>query len=307
MKIAIIGSGVTGLTCARRLIAAGHNPVVFDKGRGLGGRLATRRAEPGVQFDHGAQMIPCATHGFRTLLDAATSAGFVAPWDTGTQEVRYVGTPGMTGFAKFLAQGVDLHQATEITSVTHHAKGWDIASDAPLGRFDRVICTVPAPQATRLVGAALPHALDPVLYDPSLTLMVALTREIAAPDTRTDPSETVAWIARDSAKPGRPSRQCWVVQAAPAWSAAHLERSKDEIATLMLDPFLAMHGLGAADVAHATAHRWRYARVVRPLGTPFVASQDATLHAGGDWCLGPTVEHAWQSGTAIADDILASA
>ena len=52
----IIGSGSAGLACARTLAAAGLGPVVLDKGRGIGGRLATRRVGA-MQFDHGAQYV----------------------------------------------------------------------------------------------------------------------------------------------------------------------------------------------------------------------------------------------------------
>ena len=56
-RIAIIGAGLAGLSAARALTAAGHTPVVFEKSRGLGGRLATRRTEFGP-IDHGAPGIP---------------------------------------------------------------------------------------------------------------------------------------------------------------------------------------------------------------------------------------------------------
>ena len=49
------------------------------------------------------------------------------------------------------------------------------------------------------------------------------------------------------------------------------------------------------------------ARVTQALGRPFLTNVDGTLHLGGDWCIGARVEAAWQSGTAIADDILARA
>lgn len=59
-------------------------------------------------------------------------------------------------------------------------------------------------------------------------------------------------------------------------------------------------------VTHAAAHRWRYARVTRPLCQPFLTDATGTLHLGGDWCIGPRIEAAWDSGTAIAADILAN-
>ena len=307
MKIAIIGSGMAGLACAARLAEAGLAPTVFDKGRGIGGRMATRRAEGAFQFDHGAQVIPCDSDGFRALLDAAGAAGHVAEWDMGECRTRAVGTPGMTALAKYVARGLDLHQGTEITALTQTIEGWDLTANKPLGTFDRVICTAPAPQTAKLADHALTDPLGAVTYSPSLTLMVALHRALEAPATQADPTDALAWIAHDSAKPGRTTQNCWVAQASTDWSIAHLELSKDEIAARMLDLFLTHHGLDATDVAYAAAHRWRYALVDTPLGQPFVTSADRTLHAGGDWCLGPRIEHAWQSGTAIADDILSAA
>lgn len=307
MKIAIIGSGMAGLACAARLSKAGLAPTVYDKGRGLGGRMATRRVEGGLQFDHGAQMIPCEDSAFCTLLEDARASGHVADWDMGDGTPKTVGTPGMTALAKYLAQGLDLYQQTEITSVTQTDAGWDLTADHAVGTYDRVICTAPAPQTGKLVGHALTDPLDHVAYAPSLTLMVALNRPLDAPDTQANPTDAFAWIAQDSAKPGRPSQYCWVAQASAEWSVTHLELSKDEIATRMLDLFLTHHGLEATDVAYATAHRWRYALVTQPLGQSFVTSPDGTLYAGGDWCLGPHIEHAWRSGTAIAEDILRAA
>ena len=54
MRIAVIGAGLSGLAAARRVIAQGHDAVVFEKSRGLGGRLATRRTDDGMPLDHGA-------------------------------------------------------------------------------------------------------------------------------------------------------------------------------------------------------------------------------------------------------------
>ncbi|MEO0944486.1 MAG: FAD-dependent oxidoreductase, partial [Pseudomonadota bacterium] len=58
--IVIIGAGMAGIACARSLRAAGVPVRLIDKGRGIGGRVATRRAEVAdalVTFDHGAQYL----------------------------------------------------------------------------------------------------------------------------------------------------------------------------------------------------------------------------------------------------------
>lgn len=53
-KIAVIGAGMAGITAARSLKAAGHRVQVFEKSRGSGGRLASKRSEMG-RINLGAQ------------------------------------------------------------------------------------------------------------------------------------------------------------------------------------------------------------------------------------------------------------
>ncbi|MEZ5225442.1 MAG: FAD-dependent oxidoreductase [Acidimicrobiales bacterium] len=44
----IIGAGLAGLVAARRLSESGRRVIVVDKGRSVGGRLATRRLGSGA-------------------------------------------------------------------------------------------------------------------------------------------------------------------------------------------------------------------------------------------------------------------
>ncbi len=307
-RIAVIGSGMAGLACARRLADAGYNPIVFDKGRGIGGRLATRRAPDGWQFDHGAQYITATAPRFAALLNEAETAGAAALWADGSDRPHVVGTPGMTGLPKYLARGIEIRQGVEVTALRESNLGWTVTLADGAEVFDRVVVTVPAPQLSTLLGPEQPlsHEVAGVRLDPCLTVMAAFDPDAPQPFvTRADPDAPLAWIAQDSSKPGRPAPACWVAQASPAWSAAHLEFAPNAIVALML-PMLCKHlGTDGLAVRYAAVHRWRYARVAVPLGRPFARDASCTLYAGGDWCLGARVEAAWISGDAIAQDILA--
>jgi renalase len=303
--IVIIGSGIAGLACARRLADAGLSPVVLDKGRGIGGRVATRRVGD-LQFDHGAQYVNAHGAGFAAALHSLGDS--VAGWEDGTGRTHNVGVPGMSAIPKALGAGLDIRQNAQVARVVQDDNSWALHLDTDTMRAARVVVTVPAPQMAGLLGAEHPlvAALAPVRLAPCLTLMAAVTAP-APFIARQDADDPLAWIAQDSAKPSRPQSAAtlWVAQSGEAFSRAYLEESPTQIAARMLPLLCDRLGVTADRVTHASAHRWRYARVTQALGQPFLRSPDATLYLGGDWCIGPRVEAAWISGTAIADDILA--
>ncbi|MBA3611032.1 MAG: NAD(P)-binding protein, partial [Rubrobacter sp.] len=101
----IVGAGISGLLAATELQAAGWTVTVLDKGRGVGGRMATRRID-GASFDHGAQFFTVRTERFQNLVDGWLAAGAAAEWSRGFPNAageggndghpRYRGSNGMT-------------------------------------------------------------------------------------------------------------------------------------------------------------------------------------------------------------------
>ncbi|CAL74389.1 hypothetical protein BRADO0443 [Bradyrhizobium sp. ORS 278] len=148
--IAIIGAGMAGLACARRLAAAGQAVVLFDKGRAPGGRLATRRAED-FQFDHGAQYVTARDDGFAADLANLAAGGSAAPWEAGAAGA-WVGTPGMSALARAFAAGLTIHCGTPVTALTRTPDGWRLEVGETAHRAVRVVLTLPAPQAASLLG-----------------------------------------------------------------------------------------------------------------------------------------------------------
>lgn len=308
--IVIIGSGMAGLACARRLVDAGREPFVIDKGRGVGGRIATRRvsiAGQDLTFDHGAQYFTVRDPEFSAQINAA--GGNTARWEDTTVETRLVGTPGMASLPKVLAKGLHIKQEIEVKALRQHGSQWLLETNDEDISVRRLVMTIPPLQAARLLGDTHPmtNILTAVEMAPCLTLMAVFPPEVPRPFvSRASDTEALAWIAQDSAKPGRNSAMtAWVAQACPHWSALHLDEAPVVIAARML-PLLA-DAIGARPelAVHSVAHRWRYARVVTPLGQPFLRNDAGNLWLGGDWCLGARVEAAWRSGDAIGQDVLA--
>ncbi|MEM1163764.1 MAG: FAD-dependent oxidoreductase, partial [Pseudomonadota bacterium] len=244
---------------------------------------------------------------FKTVLEAARDAGAVDLWEGGSGEEHFVGVPGMSAMAKYLAKGLDIQQKEEVRTLSPVNDHWAVNTETAERTADRVAMTVPAPQAAKLLGPAHPLSarLGHVKMAPCLTLMAAFGDAAPVPFAqRRDASDDLSWIACNSDKPGRPGPGCWIAQAGVAWSEKHLELERDDIAALMLPMLCDRIGADPASALFAAAQRWRYAHVATPLGAPFLKDENGSLWLGGDWCLGPRVEAAWDSGTAIANDIL---
>ena len=75
----------------------------------------------------------------------------------------------------------------------------------------------------------------------------------------------IAWLARESSKPGRGIVERWTVQASAAWSQEHLQDSADRVTAKLIKAFSEVTGI-RAEPAHAQVHRWLYAKTERPLG-----------------------------------------
>ena len=306
-NIAIIGAGMTGIVCARNLKDAGYEPVIFEKSRGIGGRMATRRISEVLQFDHGAQYITAKNENFQSFIETAISAGCAAHWRI-EEKNTFVGRPSMNSFLGSVVEGLSLQLNTEILKVQKSKHGWMLSSENQNQLFDTVVLALPAPQIINLIGEhnSLSQELRNVEMKPCLTLMAAFPFNKAAPFiTRREPNDDLAWIAQDSAKPYRPREYtCWVAQAGDDWSTKYLEYDKDEIARILTPMLCDRLRVSSSGLLYSSAHRWRYSRVTKPLGTPFLFDNSATLYVGGDWTVSARVEGAWESGTAISRAIL---
>jgi len=117
----------------------------------------------------------------------------------------------------------------------------------------------------------------------------------------------IAWLARESSKPGRGPIERWTVQASPDWSERHLEDDAERVKAKLLKAFTEVTGI-RAQPPYAEVHRWRYAQTTEPLVNATGKSHlwDARLGIGacGDWCLGHRVEDGFVSGLEMALAVL---
>ena len=325
MTTAIIGAGMAGLACAQQLINAGHSVKIFDKGRGPGGRMSTRRMNTPmgeVRWDHGAQFFTARGETFRAAVSNWKSAGAVAEWtgnfltlghgDGGRSktDAKYVGTPGMNGIIRYLAEGCDVIWNKRAETISGTAGDWRITFEdgtAETG-FEKIVVAIPAEQAADLLRSTAPSFAEEAGSIVSAPCWAVLLAYDAPLDAGFDGAKILngplSWIARNASKPGRGPAEAWVLHASADWSRENVNEQKDEVAAKLTRHFRAMSGAPAP--VFSAAHRWLYAMVEHGAATPCRWDANLKIGACGDWRIAPRVEAAWTSGHALALEILES-
>ncbi|MEM8749097.1 MAG: FAD-dependent oxidoreductase [Pseudomonadota bacterium] len=321
--VAIIGAGMAGMTCATLLARAGRASVVYEKSRGLGGRMSTRRVELDGQqktlaFDHGAQFFRARNPDFEAFIDSLATSALWHPQpfkdSVSLDEPLRVGSPAMNRVFASPHPAIDIRLNTRVRTIKRDDDGWtvEIEGESEKAVHPFVASMVPVDQARDLVAtnAAIRSQLANVHLNPCWALMLAFETSLDVPfDVWRYVSEDIGWAARNSSKPGREgSFDCWVVHAAPEWSKAFLEIDAENAARRIFERFseavMFQTGVHLPKTVYSSAHRWRYAQTVEALGKPYASDETGSLFLGGDWCLGGRVEAAFESGAAIAKAVL---
>ncbi len=331
-RIAVIGAGVAGAACAAGLLRIGLDVTAFDKSRGVGGRLATRRAQwidgDGVArfaaFDHGCAELTANGPRFRAVIDRAVALGGATRWrqqvharfPAARRRDAVVPTPDMPSFCQNLLNGVPLRLGHAVTGLQRCAGGWmlHLADEQAEGPFEHVVLAIPAGQAATLLRGHRDEwadALATVRMSPCWTLM-ALTDELDWPwDAAQVERGELAWIARNDRVPGRDSEGVvpWVAHATTAWSLAHLDEDPARVSEILCDALgRLLTGGPPPRWHHAIAHRWRHARCMQPTHGDFDHWWSTATGIGvcGDAFGDGSVEAAWCSGDGLASAVIAS-
>ena len=337
--IAIVGTGMAAITCARTLVQAGHRVTMLEKSHRVGGRMATRNSPFGT-FDHGAQYFTVRDPRFSLALQTTPtvckrwSANTVRVLDEHGQlasaslpptEPHWVSSPGMNSLPARWAQPLmDARQIEMETRVTHIERDalnpaqWQLRttgnqdSTHVFSGVDAVVLATPAPQARALLetcrqAAPLLKKTGNVRVAPCWTLMLAFPQAVQPGLVGLGPQwnaarsthHRIAWLARESSKPGRTAIERWTVQASAQWSLDHLQDDATRVQAKLLKAFAEVTGIHA-EPAHVDTKRWLYAQTTQPLGQSHLWDATTGLGLCGDWCLGHRVEDAFVSGLELA-------
>ncbi len=309
----IVGAGMAGLTAAAALRAKGWSVLLVDKGRGVGGRMATRRIGDS-RLDHGAQFFTVRDPRFVHAVQRWEQAQVVAPWFTENGHVRYRAAGGMNALTRHLAEPFEVRTETQVALVEPVDQGWHVvtASGETLNAAALVL-TPPAPQTAALLAACsdrLPSgivsAVSRIAFDPCFAWLATLDgpSRVPPPGYLRPDGGPIEWIADNTQKGLSTGAAALTIHARASFSREHLDAPQEEVAGLLAqaaEPWL------GARVTASQLHRWKFSRPVDEYPSPCLFTPEpAPLAIAGDAFGGSRIEGAFLSGLAAAEALLAS-
>ncbi|MBC7734554.1 MAG: NAD(P)-binding protein [Bacteriovorax sp.] len=332
-RVAVIGAGIGGLTCARELRLRGCEPVVFEASGRLGGRCSSRSTSVGW-FDDGAQSIGGATRLGAYAVQRPGELAALHPWTvpaTPTEDERKgrdwdkdedeadatrtlklmgaVGVPSMLALAHAVARPLDVRLHTSIQRAWRRGATWVLRDSA--GEidedFEAVVLGIPAPLALPLAreSAGLAAALRAVRYRSRWVLLLGSERAVNLPGYREFQGSPIERVAAMHSKPGRSSAmpQRWFVEADERWSLQHAHEDAETVADSLLDNFRS-HAGRSVTPNFLCAHQWQHAFVETPAAMPghpeCLWDDEMRLGVCGDSVVASQLDRVHRSGLAMA-------
>jgi predicted NAD/FAD-dependent oxidoreductase len=311
----IVGAGLSGLSAANDLQQAGHNVLLVDKGRGLGGRLAGRRIGD-ASFDHGAQFMTTRDQRFAATVQGWIADGVAEEWyssfpgSSGESHPRYRGVPTMTAIAKHMATDLNILRSVRVLEIAQSDNQWLVSLDnGEQVTAKSMLITAPVPQTIDLLAAgniqlsdANQARLELIEYETCIAVMAVLDgpSTIPAPGAMAVHNSPVAWLS-DNQQKGVSTIPAVTIHGSGDFSTEYFELDRQAAGQQLINA--AQPLLGAA-VKEFQVHGWRYSKPSVVDSEPcMLASTDTQLPPlalAGDAFNGPRVEGAVVSGWAAA-------
>lgn len=297
---------MAGLTAATLLQDQGWKVTVIDKGRGVGGRMATRRLGDGGRADHGAQFFSTHSPEWQAWNAHWVQAGITRKWFDRREKPRYIVANGMSQLPKTMAQSLHVLTGVRIVRLEKTQGSYTVTSESgDTWTADRIVITFPAPQAWELLttsglGEAHQAVLKSISYAPCFTVMAVLdgVSDLPAPGGMMPDSPILGWVA-DNFQKGISPIPTLTLQTTPEFSRQHLEDPQEELKNQILAS--AAPWIGDRKILESSIHRWRYSLAETKYPATFFYDDSLPgVYLGGDGFGEGHVEAAFLSGYRIA-------
>ncbi|WP_209123225.1 NAD(P)/FAD-dependent oxidoreductase [Alkalihalobacillus sp. BA299] len=286
-SVLIVGAGLAGLMAAKQFSGENVNYIILDKGRSVGGRMATKRLNGG-RSDYGAQFFTARSDRMKNLVKQWEQEGIIHTWAKGFHQMkdiadlgsltlhhdgypRYAGKNGMNALTKQLANGLNIKLEHEVEKIEWTDK-WSIFvrvgknSELLTYTADQLMLTSPIPKSLALLSdGRLPleeqllEELKNTSYFPCLCAMIALDRPTQIPKPGgIQIKEGLISFLGDNAQKGISDTIVVTIHGNEHWSRKNYEQDDQYILEKLIEAARPL--LGDGKVIEKQLKRWRYSK-----------------------------------------------
>lgn len=322
-KVAIIGAGIAGLAASRTLRKAGIESTIFEKSRGVGGRVNTRNVHSTYVFDTGATSIaPRGKSIQRVMLEELSTEQLVkiekpiythvnlktAKGDQSRTTDRYVYSNGIGQLPKLLAEGLDIRFNHEIDRIDKREREFVLFDES----FDTLILTPPIPQTAQLLWTMDENRpIANAVYRPCISLLFGFDAPL--PETPyhalldVEQIHPLTWVSLESVKsPLRApeGKSTMVLQLSARFSLENYQKSDAWLIETGLQFTKHLYGESFATAEVAMVKKWKYSQPTGLGKFEAINIPGSNLLIASDGITGARIEDAFECGVRVANLII---
>ena len=322
-NIAVIGAGLAGTTFASKMKRK-FDVKVFEKSRGVGGRMSTRKEIPFI-FDHGAQFFKIKTTHFKNFLSELFSQQIIKPWSFrlayfNGQDLKkiklikdadkfFVGVPNMDSIIKYLSKNCNVILNTKIERIIKENDKWNLYDQdrKSYGLYDWVVLSLPAQQSLELISEKVSFypLVKKIKMKGCFSLMIGMNKSLSLNyDAALIANEDIAWLAINNSKPCRMNNYCLLINSSYEYADRNMNTSKNKVLKHMLNISSKLINYDLFESTMIKIHQWRYVEAkCSPIENFFVDHKEKVAVCG-DWFVNSRVEGAFISANELSKEIM---
>ena len=322
-NIAIIGAGITGVTLAN-LLQKKYNLTVFEKSRGVGGRMATRRAEP-YQFNHGAQYFKIENKEFKDFVQPLMVNKIIKPLKANQIKILnkkvikrtkiynqqyFTADSKMNSVVKCLINNnFSIKLLCKIEKILKENDNWFIidSDKVSYGPYDWLFITIPPNQAIEILYSNFKYLdiIKKIKMRSCYSLMLGFDeiKEFDF-DTALFLDEDVQWLSISKKILEQKEYYNLLINSSYNFAEQNINGSKDKISNYLIKQVSDILQCELNNYKHKALHFWKYAMSEKNNNLGSLIDEDLKVIVCGDWCMNGKVEGGFLSAKNAANKLL---
>ncbi len=299
MKIAIIGAGFSGCNLYNNLKEKYENITIFERSRGVGGRLSTKYIEDKF-IDHGtSSLIPITDDLKFFCLDLAKNNVLKAKYD------EFIPKTGINSICKFLINERDLLVNRKIIKAQNSNNKWILEDEnhKVYENFDLLFITIPAPQILQMqieLQDDFKQKLLHIKYNSVFSLILYSNKNLKLNENKLYENVDVSDIINNSKKYLYKDFSSYVIHSTKEFANCVNDKTKEDISDIFLENFEEEF---QDEIKNFTIipHLWKYANAKNSLDMPYFLNKEKNLGICGDYFNHNNLEAAFSSSELLAN------